>query len=148
FNIWKPDSKERLLTYVVGNDKRGFKVDWEWYLQMREKNLSRFFENPGDKTEIFRVVVRRSHFYGALEEGETEPYTMRLETPFTKNFAGAIYQDPLSLSSQEMKRHLKWSEERMATVELGWISDGQFGVPRRVVIKNFLGWGLALDRAF
>ena len=36
----------------------------------------------------------------------------------------------------------------MATMELEWVDDGRYGTGKRVSVKKFSGWGLALDQAY
>ncbi len=148
FNLWEPGSDGYLLVYVIGNDERGRRVDWSWYRQVRSEGLKKYFEGPQEVPMVVRAVLRRTHYYGSLEPGDPEPVGIRVETPFTQSFTGSVFLDPLSVPAKQLVRDLKWGQERMATIELSWVGDDRYEMGNRVVVEEFYGWGLALDRLF
>ncbi len=146
FNLWEPGGDAFVLVYVVGNDEDGQKVDWRWYHQVRGEGLKGYFEEMREESKTVRAVLRRTHYYGALKEGDPEPIGIRVVTPFTKDFTGSIYLDPLTLVARRLTRELKWGQERMATMVIRWEEDDRYGLGNRVVIDEFHGWGLALEQ--
>jgi hypothetical protein len=147
-NIWESGKPNYVLAYVVGNDERGYKVDWNWYEQMKTQALQDFFSRPMGEPRELRVMIRRSSFLGKTPEGEEEPLSVVLMTPFSDPYSGMIYVAPEEGLASELKEKLRWGEDRMATVKLGWVSDHRYGDAPRVVIEELVGWGLAIENAF
>ncbi len=148
FNLWETGNSSYILVYLVGSQERGHKVDWNWYHQVRGEGMNEFFAEPRKDYKTVRAIIKRTHYYGGAIEGELEPFAVTVETPFTQKFTGTIYMDPLSPVAQEIKTELKWNQERMATLELEWLTDNSYGLGERVSVRRFVGWGLALDNAF
>ncbi|MEM8953240.1 MAG: hypothetical protein AAGD22_03725 [Verrucomicrobiota bacterium] len=147
-HIWETGKPTYVLSYVIGNEERGFKVDWDWYRQINTQPLQALFTRPMSEARELRVMMRRSSFLGTVPEGEEEPLAVTLASPFKNPFSGTIYMAPEATDTATMREALPWGESRMATVRLGWVRDGRYGDAPRVVMEDILGWGLAIESKY
>ncbi len=127
------------------------KVDWEWYWQVVDQGLEKFFARPSVEPRVVRAMLRRSSYLGGSgDDDETgEPFTVRVVTPFTEEFSGRVYVTPDSELAGLFRQALNWGEDRMATLELAWVRDQRYGEKGpRVAIRRLTGWGLAINGAY
>ncbi|MGK0185805.1 MAG: hypothetical protein ACI9R3_001588 [Verrucomicrobiales bacterium] len=108
----------------------GYKVDWEAYIQCKDRLLEKFYTAQPSIPESFYVTLKRSHHFAPEGSGNASALNNKLcfkvSSPLPTDPSQYAYADSNSVVGREMEARIKWNKVYFPVVELEWVpSDGQ-----------------------
>ena len=118
----------------------GYRVDWATYAESYTHRLQTFLSNPTDAPGIFRVVLKRAHYFGPPVSGQdTARIAYTVEAPMRDEAFhvwvdkdSSVYREKLSTGERA-----GWDTESYVIAELAWRGDDARG--RWVSLRRIAG---------
>lgn len=125
-----------------GETNYHYRLDWETYVQERERLLMKFLANPESPPGVFRVELRRKHVFGLdSSPGALPPLGCSVRPLLVRDEFEAVIPAGHPLY-ERFNRELKWTFHAPATVKLQWTKLPGQGEPR-LEIADFYCWEFA-----
>ena len=117
------DSRVDMIAFFRQTED-GIKLDWESYIQARTKRLSHFLRSSSAPSEVFRVRLTRSHYFGTGRQ-PAKTLCIQMDGLVPLEEPPYVFVPDDSPLAMRIEAELPWSASlkegsRYATVKLGW----------------------------
>lgn len=117
-----------------------FRLDWETYVQERERLVEGFLDDTTAPRRTFRLAVERVHVFDEATPARrhAEPLGLKLRTPSGLSLPHVAEVRADSPLYARLDTQLRWGLPAYATVELSW--DAVSRPLPHVVVSDFVCW--------
>ena len=106
---------------LVEQTSKGFKIDWDTYLQFKDDTLGKFLETPAEEaTGQFAVILSRRHYFGDAIPKDATLDAFLLRSPVDQNTNAFVFSDPESGESRVEADEFLWDRHYFPVVEVRW----------------------------
>ena len=125
FRIFDIVTKAQNLPFPVflENTDRGWKVNWESFVQYNENSLGHFLEQPQSGEKEFYVKLERSHYFGSEIPKLGSKICFKID-PIVSN-EGYVFAERESAIAEYTRKELEWGEIYFPIVRLEWKNNSQ-----------------------
>ncbi len=138
YNVLLKD-QDAPIPVAVEQTKDGYRVDWLTFIESYTHKLRAFCATPSDKPGTFRVLLRRSHYFGPKVPGQDEiRLSFTVESP-SRDDTFTVWVDKdsnLYLQKFANSERANWETESYVIVQLQWRGDEQRG--RWIGLQNIV----------
>ncbi len=101
----------------------GFRVDWEAFIEFNDHLLHKFMTNFQSEPRDFRVIMRRTHYFGTDIPNLKNKYAFRIDPPVPGYEGYAFVDRDAPLVADKLTPNLDWSVIAYPVVRLEWSED-------------------------
>ncbi|MCB1094343.1 MAG: hypothetical protein KDN22_02080 [Verrucomicrobiae bacterium] len=107
----------------------GYKVDWDAYIQCKDRLLEKYYALKPAVHEEFYVTLKRSHHFdpdGTPGTGVlNSKLCFKVSSPLPSDASQYVYADPNSVVGRELEARIQWNKVYFPVIELEWVpADG------------------------
>ncbi len=102
----------------------GFKLDWPAFVEFKDRQLEKFFQNYQKEPMRFHVGIQRNHFFGHGVPDVSHKDSFCLSPAPPDSFQGSAFLPKDTDFAAELKTRLPWETHVWAVVELEWKKQG------------------------
>jgi hypothetical protein len=137
FEISGGSLKQTMLVLVEEPPGKQPRVDWETFVEFKDRLLWQFLIKPSTSPEKFRVQVRRKHAFDKTIPDIESKDSFELTLPGS-DAASLVYASRDSAAAKVLTQQLAWGAMLPLIVELQWRNEG---IKRWVEIKSIVAFG-------
>lgn len=138
FELNGGDLKSTILVLVEEKSRGDFRVDWEAFVEFKDRLLREFLGKAGSPPGKFRVMIRRNHSFDKSVPDLDRKDSFELSQPGLDTIANA-YAIKGATVSRALSQQLGWGESIAVTVQLAWRSEGSRSWVEVTAVPTF-GW--------
>lgn len=106
---------------VVEQTSKGFKIDWDTYIQFKDDTLGKFLETPSEgATGRFAVILSRRHYFGDAIPRNANLDAFLLRSPLDQNTNAFVFSDPESAEGKATLEAFLWDRHYFPVVDVEW----------------------------
>ena len=137
FEISGGSLKQTVLVLVEEATGGQPRVDWETFVEFKDRLLWQFLLKPSAAPQKFRVQMRRKHTFDKSIPDIENKDSFELTLPGS-DAASLVYASRDGSASKVLSQQLAWGSMLPVTVELQWRSEG---IKKWVEIKSLVAFG-------
>ena len=108
----------------------GYKVDWDAYIQCKDRLLEKYYSSKPAVPEEFYVTLKRSHHFDPDGTADTSvlgnKLCFKVSSPLPTDTSQFVFADPNSVVGRELEARIQWNKVYFPVVELEWVpADGE-----------------------
>ena len=125
FRIFDIVTKTQSLPFPVflENTNKGWKVNWESFVQYNTNSLGQFLEQPQSGEKEFYVKIERSHYFGSEIPKLGSKICFKIDPIVSSE--GYVFAERASPVAEYNEQELEWGEIYFPIVRLEWINSEQ-----------------------
>ena len=97
----------------------GYKIDWDAYVQCKDRLLEKFFAAQSGTSEAFYVTLKRAHF-GDDDVVLARKLCFEVSSPLPTDPSQFVYADANSKLGQELEARIQWNKVYFPVLKLQW----------------------------
>ncbi len=119
FSVFHPEHERGFSVSAEATDE-GYRVDWESYIQWRDRWLEKFLRQKGSEPQELFVVLRRSHYFDSDVPTASDKLCFQLTA--TRGDEGTFaFTDRQSPAGRQLAETYAWQKMYFPVVELQWV---------------------------
>ncbi len=115
--------KQPVRVYVDEPAKGPPRVDWEAFVEFKDRLLWEFLEKPGAPSQKFRVMLRRKHYFDKDVPDMGSKDSFAIVQPGI-DLEGHVFAPHDSAPARQLQQRLGWGSNMPMILELVWRKEG------------------------
>ena len=105
---------------MLEEEADGFKVDWQAFVEFKDRLLEKFFKAYQEEPVRFHVGIQRAHFFGQGVPDLEGKDCFRIEAAPPNSFQGNVSLEKGTDLAEKLRTSLPWETHVWVVVELEW----------------------------
>lgn len=103
---------------MLEEEPDGFKVDWQSFVEFKDRMLEKFFQTCPKEPTRFHVGIQRVHYFEDGVPDLSGKDCFRVSPAPPNSFQGHVFLEKNSELAKELREHLPWETHLWVVVEL------------------------------
>jgi hypothetical protein len=138
FWVRTTEPSQSIMALVEEPSKGNPLVDWEAFVEFKDRLLWEFLEKPGSPPQKFRVTMQRKHYFDKDVPSLDDKESFLLLQPGS-NGEGHVFATHDSAPARQLAQQLGWGSSLAAIVELTWRKQDSHRWVEILKVNNY-GW--------